>query len=301
MGLSSVRLLRISMIVAGLIRIAKGQARVEIPYARGTDMWKLEKSGKFPGASKEAVVDIVKKHGGKHPKYEEDGLVFDVPADKAESALEDIKNLSGIDKAFGKLFDSKKGMHWERDKGAKDKPVTVDKKVDPKLEKKSEKWERDQEKKLEKKEKAKKPENDKPDEKPERLLPDDPADDWNELGDAFGVPPRGRLRKTPEDDRPARPSKKLIKDEKPAGKAEPKPEKQEAPKAGAPKGSPSGDSQKPESSGRRRPGPPPKPKFMKSLDRMSQVVQNSEDQSEIVEAVEDFLDGIRYDSWPETG
>jgi len=91
----------------------------------------------------------------------------------------------------------------------------------------------------------------------------------------------------PAEKAPAKPAEKPVG--KPAEKAPPK----EAPR-------PERGSQAP-SSGRRRPGPPPKAKFLKSLDRMSQVVQGSEDQQEIVEAVEDFLDGIRYDSWPETG
>ena len=44
------KLLLISLRVAGLTRAAKGQVRVEIPYASGMDMWKLEKPGKFAAA-----------------------------------------------------------------------------------------------------------------------------------------------------------------------------------------------------------------------------------------------------------
>jgi hypothetical protein len=90
------------------------------------------------------------------------------------------------------------------------------------------------------------------------------------------------------------------KDRKPAEKPAAKAPAAKEPAAKAPAREPAKPAGKPQPSGRRRPGPPPKAKFLKSLDRMSEVVRQSEDQSEIVEAVEDFLDGIRYDSWPET-
>lgn len=272
-------LLRIAAAVAG--RSAADMVRVEVPYARGMDMWKLEQPGKFPSATKDAIRDIVKGHGGKNPKYEDDGLHFEVPSDKADSALEDVKNLSGIDKSFKSLFDAKKADHWKQDKGAKEKPAGSGKKVDPKLEKKSEKYEQKLEKKLE----GQKPKPSKPKEEESGILPDDPVDEWNEILDDFGVEGRKRLRKTPPERAPELREKKAPSSRKPA----------EAPKEPQPKAE-----GKPAAPGRRRPGPPPKAKFLKSLDRMSQVVNQTDDQQEIVEAVEDFLDGIRYDSWPES-
>lgn len=274
-------LLRIAAAVAGR-RSAADMVRVEVPYARGMNMWKLEQPGKFPSATKDAIRDIVKGHGGKNPKYEDDGLHFEVPADKADSALEDVKNLSGIDKSFKSLFDAKKADHWKQDKGAKEKPVDSGKKVDPKLEKKSEKYEQKLEKKLDKK-KSEEPKPKKTEDS--GILPDDPTDEWNEILDDFGVEGRKRLRKAPPEAAPKLQDKKAPPPKKPAAKPA------EKPKAEG----------KPASPGRRRPGPPPKAKFLKSLDRMSQVVNRTEDQNEIVEAVEDFLDGIRYDSWPEAG
>jgi hypothetical protein len=277
-------LLRIVAAVAGR-HSAADMVRVEVPYARGMDMWKLEKPGKFPSSTKDAVRDIVKGHGGKNPKYEEDGLQFDVPADKADSAVEDVKNLSGIDKAFKSLFDAKKAVHWKRDEGAKEKPA-AGKKLDPKLDVKSEKYEQKLEKKLQKDEAKKPAKSDKPakEEESTGILPDDPVEEWNEILDDFGVEGKKRLRKPTSEAPP-----KLDKG-KPAPKKAPKSQAPAKPTA-KPAGTPAG---------RRRPGPPPKEKFLKSLDRMSQVIRDSDDQGEIVEAVEDFLDGIRYDSWPES-
>lgn len=277
-------LLRIAAAVAGRYSAAD-MVRVEVPYARGMNMWKLEQPGKFPSTTKDAIRDIVKGHGGKNPKYEDDGLHFEVPADKADSALEDVKNLSGIDKSFKSLFDAKKADHWKQGKGVKDKPVDSGKKVDPKLEKKSEKYEQKLEKKLE----GQKSEPSKPEPKEEEsgIIPDDPNEEWNEILDDFGVEGRKRLRKTPPEAAPKLQEKKAPPSRKPAGKPADKPKAKAEGKPARP--------------GRRRPpGPPPKAKFLKSLDRMSQVVKQTDDQQEIVEAVEDFLDGIRYDSWPES-
>jgi hypothetical protein len=271
-------LLRITAAVAGL-RSSADTVRVVVPYAGGANMWKIEQPGKFPSATKDAIRDIVKGHGGKNPKYEDAGLQFDVPADKVDSAIEDVKNLSGIDKAFKSLFNVKKVK-----KGEDGRP---EEKADPKPDKKVDKYERKLERKIEKQEKAEQP---KPEEDPSGILPDDPVEEWNEILDDFGVEHRKRLRKpTPE----ALPK---LPDEKPAPKKEPakKAPKKAPERPKAPEKKPSA-----QPSGRRRPGPPPKAKFLKSLDRMSQVVRESEDQEEIIEAVEDFLDGIRYDSWPE--
>ena len=122
------------------------------------------------------------------------------------------------------------------------------------------------------------------------------ADDINEAVKQ----PADHARERSEKDEKAKAEKIKQKPQAPAQKApeQQAPAEQQAPEKEAAK---PGGSQPPGSSGRRRPGPPPKAKFLKSLDRMSQVVQQSDDQSEIVDAVEDFLDGIRYDSWPETG
>lgn len=128
--MGSLNLLAIAARVAGLPHVSK---LIEVPYAKGVDMWKLQQKGKLPSATKDAVREIVQGHGGKNPKYEEDGLFFDVPDDKADSAVEDIEHLHGIDKAFKKLFD--KGGILQRTtpkerKVPEKKPSRAEKKAD---------------------------------------------------------------------------------------------------------------------------------------------------------------------------
>ncbi len=130
--MDDLKLLRISYRVAGSTRRAK-TVTIELPYAKGVDLWKLEQKGKLPASTKEAIIEIVRGHGGKHPKYEEDGLFFDVPADQAESAAEDLEHLHGVDKAFKSLFDLKELLKRttpkERKKPEK-KPSRAEKKAD---------------------------------------------------------------------------------------------------------------------------------------------------------------------------
>lgn len=223
--MQSIRLLRISLKVAGLVRVSKDRTVFEVPYAGGKDAMKME--GKIPSASKEALAEIAKGFGGK-VTYEPDGLKVEFPNKKAIEGWGEVEDLFKLDKRLRSVFNLKKQVKY--------------------------------------------------------------PDDVNE----HVIQPKDRKPEKPAQKAPAKPTpaQKVEAPKAPAQKQAPEPKAQPGAKS---------PSSPPQSGGRRRPGPPPKAKFLKSLDRMSQVVQRSEDQQEIVEAVEDFLDGIRYDSWPETG
>ncbi len=251
-------LLLISLRVAGLVRVSK-TVTVEVPYAKGVNMWDLEQKGKLPSATKEAILDIVRGHGGKHPKYEEDGLFFDVPADKAESAAEDIEHLHGIDKSFKKLFDVRELLKRTTPKerpAPEKKPSRAEKKADKLLEK-ADRLDPAEEKALKKEMKS---------ERPSKKAPEPDESKLQDLNKVLQRP-----KKTPA---------------KPAPKADPA-------KPAAP-----GKGKRRVFNPKKQPDPIPADheQVLESVNNLRRTLK-SDDEDAFMDAVRSFLDTVNYESW----
>jgi hypothetical protein len=108
MGLSPGRLLRISMVVAGVLRFAKGRTVVEIPYAGS------RAKGKFRPESK-AALDKISQDFGADLSYESDGVKISVPDEAFDEAWREIQDLFKIDKSLRSTLDLKKQAQYPDD------------------------------------------------------------------------------------------------------------------------------------------------------------------------------------------